>query len=106
VLEHSSADTVLSQLDYPAYFELLSLPLPADREKLLERLAADRMIVPDGAGTWNITALGGILFAKNLDSFRTLSRKAVRVIVYEGKNRLKTIREQVGKKGYASGLKG
>lgn len=106
VLEHSSADSVLSQLDYPAYFELLSLPLPADREKLLDRLAADRMIVADGAGTWNITALGGILFAKNLDSFRSLARKAVRVIVYEGKNRLKTIREQVGKKGYASGFEG
>ena len=106
VVEHAGADTVLSQLDYPAYFELLSLPLPADREKLLERLAADRMIIPDGAGTWNITALGGILFAKNLDSFRSLSRKAVRVIVYEGKNRLKTIREQVGKKGYASGFEG
>jgi predicted HTH transcriptional regulator len=106
VVEHVGADAVLSQLDYPSYFELLSLPLPADREKLLERLAADRMIVPDGAGTWNITALGGILFAKNLDSFRSLSRKAVRVIVYEGKNRLKTIREQVGKKGYASGFEG
>ncbi len=105
-LEHATADTVLSQLDYPSYFELLSLPLPADREKLLERLAADRMIVADGAGAWNITALGGILFAKNLDSFRTLARKAVRVIVYEGKNRLKTIREQVGKKGYASGFEG
>ncbi len=104
VLEHATADTVLSQLDYPAYFELLSLPLPADRDKLLERLAADRMIVADGAGTWNITALGGILFAKNIDSFRPLARKAVRVIVYEGKNRLKTTREQVGKKGYASGF--
>lgn len=106
VVEHAAADAVLSQLDYPSYFELLSLPLPADREKLLERLAADRMIVPDGAGTWNITALGGILFAKNLDSFRSLARKAVRVIVYEGKNRFKTIREQVGKKGYASGFEG
>jgi ATP-dependent DNA helicase RecG len=104
VLEHASADTVLSQLDYPSYFELLSLPLPTDREKLLERLSADRMIVDDGAGAWNITALGGILFAKNIDSFRPLARKAVRVIVYEGKNRLKTIREQVGKKGYASGF--
>lgn len=104
VVEHATADTVLSQLDYPSYFELLSLPLPADREKLLERLAADRMIIPDGAGTWNITALGGILFAKNIDSFRPLARKAVRVIVYEGKNRLKTTREQVGKKGYASGF--
>lgn len=106
VMEHASSDTVLVQLDYPSYFELLSLPLPAGREKILQRLETDRMIVADGAGAWNVTALGGILFAKNLDSFRTLSRKAVRVIVYQGKNRLKTIREQVGKKGYASGFEG
>lgn len=106
VMEHANAGTVLSLLDYPAYFELLSLPLPADREKILERLEADRMINADGAGNWNITALGGILFAKNLDSFKSLARKAVRVIVYEGKNRLKTVREQTGKKGYASGFTG
>jgi len=106
VLEHASVDVVLSQLDYPAYFELLSLPLPSDRHKILQRLEADRMIVADGAAKWNITALGGILFAKNLDFFRTLARKGLRVIVYEGKNRLKTIREQVGKKGYASGFEG
>lgn len=106
IVEHASAATVLAQLDYPAYFELLSLPLPADREKILQRLESDRMIVADGAANWNITALGGILFAKNLDSFRFLARKAVRVIVYEGKNRLKTVREQVGKKGYASGFEG
>ena len=106
VAEHADAGTVLSLLDYPAYFELLALPLPPDRDKILERLATDRMIVADGGGDWNITALGGILFAKNLDSFRTLARKAVRVIVYEGKNRLKTVREQPGKKGYASGFSG
>ena len=44
---------------------------------------------------------GAILFAKNLDAFRGLSRKAMRVVVYEGKGRLKTMREQVGRKGYA-----
>ena len=64
------------------------------------------MIVPNQAGKWDITNLGAILFAKNLDSFARLSRKAVRVIVYEGKGRLKTVREQVGRKGYACRLRG
>lgn len=105
-LEHGNAETVLSLLDYPGYFELLNQPLPTDRDKILDRLKEDRMIATDQAGGWNITNLGAILFAKNLDSFRGLSRKALRVVVYEGKGRVKTIREQVGRKGYASGFEG
>ncbi|MBU4270897.1 MAG: putative DNA binding domain-containing protein [Planctomycetes bacterium] len=100
------ADTVLSLLDYPSYFELLDQPLPSDRDKILARLKEDRMIAPDQAGGWDITNLGAILFAKSLNSFKGLNRKAVRVIVYEGKGRLITVREQVGRKGYASGFEG
>lgn len=105
-LEHATAETVLTLLDYPRYFELLDQPLPTDRAKILARLRDDRLIVPHQAGGWDITNLGAILFAKNLDGFKGLSRKAVRVIVYEGKGRLKTVREQVGRKGYASGFEG
>ena len=101
-----TADTVLSLLDFPSYFELLGQPLPSDRDKILARLKEDRMTVPNQAGGWSITNLGAILFAKSLDSFRGLNRKAVRVVVYEGKGRLKTVREQVGHKGYASGFEG
>lgn len=105
-LERVDADKVLSVLDYPGYFDLLAQPLPSSRDKILARFAEDRMIVPNQAGKWDITNLGAILFAKNLDSFKNLARKAVRVIVYEGKGRLKTVREQVGRKGYASGFEG
>lgn len=105
-LEHVDADAVFALLDYPRYFELLDQPLPTDQPKILARLRDDRLIVPHQAGGWDITNLGAILFAKNLDAFKGLSRKAVRVIVYEGKGRLKTVREQVGRKGYASGFEG
>ncbi|MEI6233863.1 MAG: ATP-binding protein [Planctomycetota bacterium] len=97
---------VLKLLDYPSYFELLSRPLPTDRVKILDCLIEDRLIVANGAGSWDITNLGAILFAKHLDGFKSLGRKAVRVIVYEGKGRLKTNREQDGTKGYASGFEG
>lgn len=98
--------TALGLLDYPSYFDLLKLSLPADREAIVARLADDRMLAPNPAGGWDITNLGAILFAKNLDAFRGLRRKAVRVVVYEGKGRLKTLREQMGQKGYASGFAG
>ena len=104
--ERADTDAVLSLLDYPSYFDLLGQPLPEGQDKILARFNEDRMIVPNQAGHWDITNLGAILFAKNLDSFKSLSRKAVRVIVYEGKDRLKTIREQVARKGYASGFEG
>ena len=52
-----------------------------------------------------MTNLGEILFGKKLPELR-LGRKAMRVIQYEGSNRIETIREQVGAKGYASGFEG
>ena len=105
-VERISGPQVLSMLDYPSYFELLQQTLPADQNKILSRLEEERMIAPNQAGGWDITNLGGILFAKNLDAFKGLSRKAMRVIVYDGKGRVKTTREQVGRKGYASGFEG
>ncbi|WP_201353173.1 ATP-binding protein [Hydrogenimonas urashimensis] len=104
--EHINDDEVLSLLDYPAYFELLKLPLPENRLGILEALSSDDLIVENDGGGWNITNLGAILFAKKLESFQGLKRKAVRVIQYEGTGRIKTIREEVGHKGYASGFEG
>jgi len=102
---HLDSADVLSLLDYPAFFELFEQPLPTEREKILARLATERMVVRDAAGKWDILNLGAILFARNLDEFKPLSRKAVRIVVYEGKGRLKTVREQVIRKGYAAGFK-
>ena len=68
-------------LDYPAYFDLLELSLPENRRGILERLFEDEMIGPCEAGGWNISNKGAILFAKRLDNFKHLKRKAVRVIV-------------------------
>ncbi len=103
-VEDVTSDEVLSRLDYPAYFELLNLPLPADRSAILKALSADELIARSESGNWNITNLGAILFAKKLDEFLSLRRKAVRVIVYKGSSRVETLREQVNAKGYANGF--
>lgn len=105
-IERLSGDEVLRLLDYPSYFDMLRLPLPNGAEKILQQLAEDRMIGTNIAGGWDITNLGAILFAKNLNQFKGLARKAMRVVVYEGKGRLITVREQTGGKGYASGFEG
>jgi predicted HTH transcriptional regulator len=101
-----SSDLVLALLDYPAYFEVTKQSLPENRQGILERLAAEKLICAHSDGSYDITNLGAILFAKELTSFDRLSRKALRVIIYQGRNRVKTIREQTGVKGYAIGFRG
>lgn len=76
--EHVSSEDVLKLLDYPTYFDLLELPLPDGQAVILDALAQDELIHPCAAGAWNITNLGVILFAKKLDDFPRLRRKAIR----------------------------
>lgn len=104
--ENVTAEDVLKLLDYPAYFDLLSLPLPEGRDGILTALTADDMITRGKGGKWNITNLGAVLFAKRLADFRSLKRKAVRVVLYKGESRVETVREQEGFKGYATGFEG
>ena len=101
-----SAEEVLKLLEYPAYFDLTGLPLPDNRSGILEALKADRLLQSAIGGQWNITNLGAILFAKKLKSFAHLSRKAVRLIQYQGNSRIETVRELEGSKGYAVGFEG
>ena len=105
-LEELSGEAVVQVLDYPAYFNLLGQALPETRDKILEVFANDRMIARSDTGNWNILNLGAILFAGKLESFKGLGRKAVRVVIYRGRGRIETVREQEGSKGYASGFEG
>lgn len=100
-----SADEVIRLLDTQAFFDLLKLPYPTNRQAVLEKLESEKFI-KSTSSKFHITNLGGILIAKNINEFDQLSRKAVRVIVYKGKNRVFTEREQIGTKGYAVGFDG
>ena len=105
-MDYLEDSQVLNYLDYPAYFDLLKIPLPEDRKNILEKLQEDMMIAKNDAGKWDITNLGAVLFSKKLTDFKKIKRKAVRVIQYKGNSRIETIREQEGFKGYASGFEG
>ena len=106
-MENVAGDFVLRELDYAAYFDLLSIDLPSDKVKILDALLNDGMICRAETGNYNITNLGAILFAKRLSDFPSLFRKAVRVIKYEGADRISSAsKEQSGGKGYANGFSG
>jgi ATP-dependent DNA helicase RecG len=94
----------LSLLDYATYFDLTGQRLPEDRDGILQKLESERFIVAAGDGRCDITNLGAVLLAKDLHAFECLRRKAVRVIVYGGANRVETVKEQLGRKGYAAGF--
>ena len=98
-----SADDVVRLLDTQGYFDLIKLPYPAERGAVLERFTSERLI-RQREGLYEITNLGALLFAKDLDEFDGLSRKVPRVIVYTGKGKLSTRSDQFIPKGYAVGF--
>ena len=104
--QYLSSEDVLERTDYPECFRLLGHPLPESRSGVLQRLADERVLVADVGDRWSVSNLGALLFARQLDKFDRLGRKAVRVIQYDGTNRVHTKREQVGAKGYAVGFEG
>lgn len=88
-------------LQVNTYFTLLKIPQPAEKASVLHYLIEDGVIQNQDNGLFAITNLGAILFAKDLNEFGRLGRKAMRVIQYQGKNRLLIQKEETFYQGYA-----
>lgn len=99
-IKNITGDQVLKLLNYPSVFEMLNIPLPQNKSAILEKLIEEKLIVK-ASSKFNITNLGAILFANNLKDFEKIERKAPRVIIYKSNNKLKTVKELTGTKGYA-----
>lgn len=104
-VQHIKESEVLSLIDYSGYFDMIKFPLPDNRNGIFERLLQDKIIQRSSSG-FDITNLGAVLFAKDIDAFDIVARKAIRVVIYDGINRTKTKKEQLGKRGYALGFNG
>lgn len=103
-LAGQDAVKIIDKLDTQAYFEQLGIPYPTSRDGAIEKFISERFIV-ENKGLFDITNLGAILYAKRLNDFQYISRKAPRVILYAGKDKLKTLRDQTGTRGYAIAFK-
>ncbi|HNN72227.1 MAG TPA: ATP-binding protein, partial [Ferruginibacter sp.] len=99
-----AAADIIRLLSTEAYFDLLKLPYPSAQQGVIDKFLEEGLIVKNTG--YAITRLGALLFAKQLKDFESVERKAVRVIVYKGKNKVETEREQMGIKGYALGFEG
>ena len=82
----------------------MKLPYPSNQNGVIEKLINENIVLKSQG--YAVTNLGAILFAKNLVEFESVQRKSMRVIVYKGKSKVETIREQIGVKGYALGFLG
>ncbi|MDR2424260.1 MAG: putative DNA binding domain-containing protein [Prevotellaceae bacterium] len=93
-------DELLRMIDYPDFFDMLKLPLPDNRKGIIDRMLQEKIILKNGNG-YDIKNIGALLFAKNLEDFETIGRKAVRVIFYDGNSRVNAQKERLGTRGYA-----
>lgn len=93
-------DDVVMLLDYTIYYEKLELPIPRNRDKVLEDLENEKFIKKNDAGNWNITNLGALMIAKDLKKFEMLVRRTIRIIWYQNDSRLEAVREKEFSAGY------
>jgi predicted HTH transcriptional regulator len=102
-----TGNDVIEALDYESYHRLTGQLPAADQSQLLQVMQQDGLIQPDAGKRWKILNLGAILFARKLDQFPSLARKAIRLVHYNGDDKTTTALRQVeGNKGYASGFEG
>jgi ATP-dependent DNA helicase RecG len=91
----------LSLLQVSAYFDFTGLRQPENIKEAAHYLIQENILVKQDNGRYAITNLGAVLFAKKLSSFPRISRKAMRIVQYEGSNRMNMIREYIHESGYA-----
>lgn len=92
---------VLRMVDCGAYFSMLKIPQPTEEKEVMHYLKEDGVVVKFDNGLYGITNLGAILFAKDLNTFPRLGRKSMRVVQYQGRNRLFIQKEETFNSGYA-----
>ena len=102
-LQVELAADVVRLLDTQCYFDLLKMPYPSTRDAVIEKFISEKFIRTNTDG-YAITNLGALLFAKNIQDFDSVKRKAPRVIQYDGKGKVRTLKDQEGKFGYAVGF--
>ncbi|MCI0700980.1 MAG: putative DNA binding domain-containing protein [Planctomycetia bacterium] len=94
---------VIDLLDTQNYFALLQRPYPTTQNAVLDYLQAERLIDKTDS-TYSIRRMGAILLARRFTDFSDISRKAVRVVVYQGNSKVATKLDQTWESGYAVGF--
>ncbi len=96
-----SEDKLSDKLNAEPIIKMLERPPLSTDAELLGWMNSEHFVSREPMGGGYITNLGAIAAARKLAEFPDLSRKAVRIVVYDGLNKSKTKQEREGTKGYA-----
>lgn len=102
----ASGAEIVSKLEFAPVLEALGRKPPTSDAELLEWAEAEDFIQSQGDDGYYITNLGAIAVSKHLADTPQLSRKAVRVLIYNGKDKSSIRLDREGGKGYAIGFGG
>jgi len=95
---------VITTLDYATIYKLLNKPIPSSIREITSWMQDEKMLFQVDEDGYYITNLGALAAAQNLNEYDGLARKAIRLIKYEGKNKIVASKEFPGSKGYAIGF--
>jgi ATP-dependent DNA helicase RecG len=99
--EAMSVESALSLLEPAIYFQLQKQALPTSPASIVSKFILEGLLVPAEGSMVQITNLGAILFARDLDDFRDLRFHRVRILKYSGKNNVHTVVDRLETRGYA-----
>lgn len=86
------------------YFRLMQIPAPESQDSFEHYMLEEGILLKQDDGLFSISSLGAILFAKKLSDFSRIGRKTIRIIQYEGNNRLVILKEEELNEGYGTAL--
>jgi ATP-dependent DNA helicase RecG len=99
-----SDEDVISTLDTQGFFDLCGIPYASERSGVLARLEAEGAIAPENGG-WVITNLGALTLSKSLSSMsEEMSRRAPRIVIYDGVGKLNVRDDEIWDRGLAVGF--
>ncbi|MGB3690674.1 MAG: ATP-binding protein [Jannaschia helgolandensis] len=100
-----SAAEVFELLDVGSFLSIWGHPEGGSDDEKIGRLVDARLIEGNGSA-YILTNMAGLLLSNDLSIFPPLERKAPRLIIYNGNDKLDTRKDIVGRRGYAVGFSG
>ncbi len=95
-------ENAVRKLDCSVYFDRKNIPIPSDMNGIAHYMIEEGVIIKQDNELFAITNLGALAFAKDVHDFSKVYRKALRIVKYDGRNKLTLLKEETRTKGYAA----
>jgi ATP-dependent DNA helicase RecG len=105
-LTNQAPQDVERLLDIDTFYKLTNSARPASQTEVFRKFVTTGLLVDNLQGTFDVTNLAAILFAKDATTFPSIAHKTVRLIKYTGDDKQNSEYEHEGRRGYAVGFSG